>query len=154
MRDYDPTTGRYLQADPLGLVDGASVYGYALQSPLVDTDATGLTVQVVIGGRVCNFSDKCIAYWSDIDLQVKILQPGQRTPYWSDIDFIYKDSDWYKCRAMGTCYAHNDRVTQLGLIKPKFHKQPWRIKEPSLWHPSDDGLTPIAEDLLDSSCCQ
>ena len=32
MRDYDPTTGRYLQADPLGLVDGASVYGYALKS--------------------------------------------------------------------------------------------------------------------------
>ena len=28
MRDYDPTTGRYLQADPLGLIDGASVYGY------------------------------------------------------------------------------------------------------------------------------
>ncbi|MEO1538074.1 MAG: RHS repeat-associated core domain-containing protein [Pseudomonadota bacterium] len=33
MRDYDPTTGRYLQGDPLGLVDGASVYGYALQNP-------------------------------------------------------------------------------------------------------------------------
>jgi hypothetical protein len=33
MRDYDPTTGCYLQADPLGLVDGASVYGYALQNP-------------------------------------------------------------------------------------------------------------------------
>jgi hypothetical protein len=33
MRDYDPTTGRYLQADPLGLVDGASVYGYARQNP-------------------------------------------------------------------------------------------------------------------------
>ena len=33
MRDYDPTTGRYLQADPLGLVDGASVYGYALGNP-------------------------------------------------------------------------------------------------------------------------
>ena len=28
MLDYDPTMGRYLQADPLGLVDGASVYGY------------------------------------------------------------------------------------------------------------------------------
>ncbi len=28
MRDYDPTTGRYMQPDPLGLVDGASVYGY------------------------------------------------------------------------------------------------------------------------------
>jgi RHS repeat-associated protein len=33
MRDYDPATGRYIQADPLGLVDGASVYGYARQSP-------------------------------------------------------------------------------------------------------------------------
>jgi uncharacterized protein RhaS with RHS repeats len=33
MRDYDPATGRYLQADPLGLVDGASVYGYARQNP-------------------------------------------------------------------------------------------------------------------------
>lgn len=33
MRDYDSTTGRYLQADPLGLVDGASVYGYVKQNP-------------------------------------------------------------------------------------------------------------------------
>jgi RHS repeat-associated protein len=41
MRDYDPTTGRYLQADPLGLVDGASVYGYARQSPVRWTDPTG-----------------------------------------------------------------------------------------------------------------
>ena len=33
MRDYDPTTGRYIEADPLWLVDGASVYGYVLQNP-------------------------------------------------------------------------------------------------------------------------
>lgn len=41
MRDYDPSLGRYLQADPLGLVDGASVYGYARQSPNVYADPTG-----------------------------------------------------------------------------------------------------------------
>jgi RHS repeat-associated protein len=41
MRDYDPTTGRYLQPDPLGLIDGASVYGYAAQSPMMLTDPTG-----------------------------------------------------------------------------------------------------------------
>lgn len=41
MRDYDPTTGRYIQADPLGLVDGASVYGYARQSPNKYTDPRG-----------------------------------------------------------------------------------------------------------------
>ena len=41
MRDYDPTTGRYLQSDPLGLIDGASVYGYARQNPLRWTDSRG-----------------------------------------------------------------------------------------------------------------
>jgi RHS repeat-associated protein len=44
MRDYDPTTGRYLQADPLGLVDGASVYGYALLSPMMYTDPRGESI--------------------------------------------------------------------------------------------------------------
>ena len=42
MRDYDPALGRYLQADPLGLVDGASVYGYALQNPGRYVDPRGL----------------------------------------------------------------------------------------------------------------
>jgi RHS repeat-associated protein len=41
MRDYDPTTGRYLEADPLGLVDGASVYGYARQNPIRFIDPRG-----------------------------------------------------------------------------------------------------------------
>ena len=41
MRDYDPTTGQYIEADPLGLIDGASVYGYAGQNPGRNTDATG-----------------------------------------------------------------------------------------------------------------
>ena len=44
MRDYDPTTGRYVQADPLGLVEGASIYGYALQNPARYVDPQGLTV--------------------------------------------------------------------------------------------------------------
>ncbi len=49
MRDYDPTTGRYLQADPLGLVDGPNVYGYARQSPVRLTDPTGL-LTILVGG--------------------------------------------------------------------------------------------------------
>ena len=32
-RHYDPTFGRYTQPDPLGFVDGPSVYGYAGGSP-------------------------------------------------------------------------------------------------------------------------
>ena len=51
MRDYDPTTGRYIQADPLGLVDGASVYGYALQSPGRYVDPRGEN-SIVLGGGI------------------------------------------------------------------------------------------------------
>ena len=50
MRDYDPTLGRYIQADPLGLVDGASVYGYALQNPGRYVDPKGLSSSMP-GGR-------------------------------------------------------------------------------------------------------
>lgn len=41
MRDYDATLGRYIQADPLGLIDGASVYGYVRSNPAMLSDPTG-----------------------------------------------------------------------------------------------------------------
>ena len=40
-RTYDPTLGRYTQADPLGFVDGPSVYGYARRSPVMKVDPDG-----------------------------------------------------------------------------------------------------------------
>ncbi|WP_158516207.1 RHS repeat-associated core domain-containing protein [Bosea vaviloviae] len=47
-RTYDPTTGRYLQTDPLGNVDGPSVYAYASGSPMMWTDQEGLFVLPVL----------------------------------------------------------------------------------------------------------
>jgi RHS repeat-associated protein len=41
-RSYDPVTGRYTQPDPLGFVDGPSVYAYAGSSPWMFTDREGL----------------------------------------------------------------------------------------------------------------
>ena len=41
-RHYDPTIGRHVQADPLGFVDGPSVYAYAASAPITKTDAEGL----------------------------------------------------------------------------------------------------------------
>jgi RHS repeat-associated protein len=41
-RNYDATLGRYSQADPLGFVDGPSVYAYAGGSPVMGVDAEGL----------------------------------------------------------------------------------------------------------------
>jgi RHS repeat-associated protein len=43
-RDYDTSTGRYIESDPVGLIGGASTYTYALASPLRFRDAMGLFV--------------------------------------------------------------------------------------------------------------
>ncbi|WP_250628452.1 RHS repeat-associated core domain-containing protein [Pinirhizobacter soli] len=41
-RDYEASTGRYLQSDPIGLGGGLTTYGYVASSPLHETDALGL----------------------------------------------------------------------------------------------------------------
>jgi RHS repeat-associated protein len=40
-RQYDASIGRYLQPDPLGFVDGPSVYAYARSSPGMEVDDFG-----------------------------------------------------------------------------------------------------------------
>lgn len=41
-RDYDPSTGTYLQSDPLGILGGMNTYNYVSNSPLIWGDPLGL----------------------------------------------------------------------------------------------------------------
>ena len=41
-RDYDPSLGRYVTPDPLGLGGGMNPYSYAANSPLTNIDPLGL----------------------------------------------------------------------------------------------------------------
>jgi RHS repeat-associated protein len=41
-RDYDPAVGEYLEADPLGLLDGNNLYSYVSSDPTLFADPQGL----------------------------------------------------------------------------------------------------------------
>jgi RHS repeat-associated protein len=47
-RDYDPTLGRYLQSDPIGLNAGVNTYTYVLNDPINGVDPFGLSEQDVL----------------------------------------------------------------------------------------------------------
>ena len=51
-RDYDVSTGRYIQADPIGLDGGQSPYSYAMGNPLRYSDPTGEFVPLVVGALI------------------------------------------------------------------------------------------------------
>ncbi len=51
MRDYDPTTGRYLQADPLGLVDGGETLRQILGGLIQGTLGKFRILLVEIGAK-------------------------------------------------------------------------------------------------------
>jgi RHS repeat-associated protein len=66
-RDYDPSIGRYVESDPIGLRGGINTYGYANGDPLAYVDPTGESW--TIGGAIAGLGIAYGAYkvWDRYD---------------------------------------------------------------------------------------
>jgi RHS repeat-associated protein len=65
-RYYNPTTGRFISEDPLGLAAGINLYAYAADDPVDLNDPSGMILPIVaacLGGAAFNVAFDLIGNW-------------------------------------------------------------------------------------------
>ena len=78
-RDYYSPTGRYLEADPIGLAGGLNPYRYANDNPLKFTDRLGLLSQSF--GGVCSTDNPTGGPWLFNSNGTPVIDPNTGIPY-------------------------------------------------------------------------
>jgi hypothetical protein len=107
MRHYDATTGRYVEADRIGLGGGVNLYAYALANPVAMIDSLGLLarcednfkidegIRRVRESRETMYSERKwfeFAYQgfeADVSSDPESLFPGRGPPIKPDINFNF-----------------------------------------------------------------
>lgn len=137
-RMFDPELGRWTRRDPLGYVDGMSLYEWARSSPLVTLDSSGLyTLQECYDAiSHCRTSDpgtrSIIKQIIDNDCQVPSLvckecdhgDPGEYDCKWNAIEICPNNIDFYP----GFCEAvRHELIHSLDACLGLYCNFEWRV---------------------------
>jgi RHS repeat-associated protein len=103
MRDYDPTLGRYIEADPIGLLGGVNLYVYAGQNPVMRSDSFGLCAQTdshdpTVGDP--GFWESLIPVWGSGRQAINDFQEGRWG--WGLFDTALAVTDLFLIKALVT----------------------------------------------------
>jgi len=127
-RDYNATTGRYVQSDPLGLMGGLSTYLYVNADPLGSSDILGLCPDNDESGRYapCNASQDPNSSW----LANKLVMWGckktiDRTCNSAEGSTTCCEADYNECtdgRRLGEPPGNAKEALTMGRCMVKFQK--------------------------------
>ncbi|PVM88847.1 hypothetical protein DDF67_12675 [Caulobacter endophyticus] len=157
-RDYDPSLARYVQADPLGLAAGQSLYAYVDGRPTEYVDPDGLQrslVRPLVPGSNPNMGPLTPYDLTDDDLLKMIgLPTSLERSVKKDRDKIRKDAEYKDYKRMCAPIMQRpdqDRCSYLGRrIKRSEQCIKMRISWDSRWGPGRHSISIIQEFVFQS----